>query len=195
MKNSIKILMGLALLAIGSQAQALVLTSSTQCSAGNATSIAIDDVTGDAGGASDCWGTIIGNDPGPSGDGFDIDGTIFDYVAKLDIDNGLDGADIGLVVAPDSLDGTIGTWLFDQTKFAPSEFLIVLKAANKYGVWLFTGADAASFSGDWFVAWGNNLSHLAIYATDGATVPEPGMVGLLAIGLIGVAVARRKMKV
>ena len=194
MKNSIKILMGLALLAIGSQAQALVLTSSTQCSAGNATSIAIDDVTGDAGGASDCWGTIIGNDPGPSGVGFDIDGTIFDYVAKLDIDDGLDGADIGLVVTPDAR-GTTGSWAFDTAKFAPSEFLIVLKAANKYGVWLFTGADAASFSGDWFVAWGNDLSHLAIYATDGVTVPEPGMVGLLAIGLIGVAVARRKMKV
>ena len=36
------------------------------------------------------------------------------------------------------------------------------------------------------------ISHLTLFT---ATVPEPCMVGLLAIGVLGVLVARRKMKV
>ena len=44
--------------------------------------------------------------------------------------------------------------------------------------------------------WPGNgaISHVAIYGGP-STVPEPGMVGLLAIGLLGVVVARRRMKV
>ena len=178
----------------------IVLDSSFQCSAGSQVNgIAIDDVTGNNGGATDCWGTLDGNDPGPSGEGFDIDGTIFDFIAKENMGPVTDpdhweGVDIGLVTSPNDGSATSGTWAFDTAKFAPSEFLIVLKAANSpgYAAWLFTDGD--SF-GTWLVAWDQELSHIAIYATDGVTVPEPGMVGLLAIGLIGVVVARRKMKV
>lgn len=58
--------------------------------------------------------------------------------------------------------------------------------------------DAANFvtSGSWATAAGKDLSHLTFYdSAPPTTVPEPGMVGLLAIGLIGVVAARRKMKV
>lgn len=39
-------------------------------------------MTGNAGGANECWGTFDGNEPGPSGDGFDAGGTIFNFVAR-----------------------------------------------------------------------------------------------------------------
>ena len=43
--------------------------------------------------------------------------------------------------------------------------------------------------------WPTNgaISHVAIYGGS-STVPEPGMVGLLAIGLLGMVVTRRRMK-
>jgi hypothetical protein len=183
----------LALLSMRAEAVPIVLDSSTQCSVGNQqNSIAVGDVTGNAGGSSDCWGTFGGNTPGPSGDGFDIDGTIFDFIAKEDTPGGLSGMDIGLDVSPDG--GALsGTWEYDPSLFSADAFLIVLKAANAPGhaVWLFEGADASSFSGDWSVAWNKDLSHLSIYA-NGVSVPEPSILGLLGLGLVLIGVFRRK---
>ena len=172
-----------------------VLDSTIQCSLGNQQNgINISDVTGNNGGASDCWGTLDGNDPGPSGDGFIIGSTVFDFVAKKDTPGALEGADIGLTVTPDG--GALsGDWAYDPAKFNPSEFLIVLKAANSpgYAAWLFTGADAASFMGTWSVAWNRDLSHLGIYAP-GESVPEPSILALFALGLIGIGFAVRRKK-
>ena len=165
-----------------------LLDDSIRCGAGNAINgIQVTDVTGNNGGASECWGTFNGNDPGPSGDGFDISGTLFDFVAKEDTPGGLSGADIGLSVTP-SGGADMGNWSYDSSKFAPSEFLVVLKAANSPGfaAWLFTGADADSDAGDWLVAWTNNnskpreLSHLSIYAP---TAVVPGTSGYVAVWL------------
>ncbi len=173
----------------------IALNSSSQCSAGNQSNgIAISDVSGNNGGASDCWGTFDGNDPGPSGDGFIIGTTTFDFVAKKDTPGSLEGLDIGLSVSPGG--GALsGTWNFDSSKFNPSEFLIVLKAANNpgYAAWLFTGSDADSFSGDWLVAWNRDLSHLSIYAPDRVPVSEPSILALLGLGLLGFGFLR-KMK-
>lgn len=186
------------LLSLNVTAVPVVLDSTTSCNAGNAVDIVVTDVTGNMGGASECWGAFNSNDPGPSGDGFDIGGTIFEFVSKEDTPGGGSGTDIGLVVTPTG-GAPSGTWEFDPTKFAPTEFLIVLKAANTPGhaVWLFDGADAASFSGTWNVAWTNrqgnprNLSHLSIYAP--AVIPVPAAVWLFGSGLLGlVAVARRR---
>ena len=201
MNNVIKLILASAIFAFSLSVSAapVILGNSTNCSVGNAIEgIAIGDVFGNNGGATDCWGTFDGNDPGPSGDGFDIDGTIFDFVAKKDIGGSLSGTDIGLVVGSN---GSTGTWSYDSAKFDPNEFLIVLKAADSpgYATWLFTGVDAASDAGEWLVAWtvGNgpnpsnpDLSHLSVYA---AVVPVPAALWLFGSGLIAlVGFARRK---
>ena len=190
----------LGLFSLSVSAAPILLDDSIRCGAGNAINgIQVTDVTGNNGGASECWGTFNGNDPGPSGDGFDISGTIFDFVAKEDTPGGLSGADIGLSVAPGG-GADMGSWSYDSSKFDPSEFLVVLKAANSPGfaAWLFTGSDADSDAGDWLVAWTNNnskpreLSHLSIYAST-AVVPVPAAVWLFGSGLLGlVGVARRR---
>ena len=198
MKNLIRVLSAsiLSLFALASESATVVLDNSLNCSMGNAINgIAVTDVTGNAGGASDCWGTYDGNDPGPGGS-FDLDGTIFDYVARDNADTGLEGSDIGLEV---DFGSSSGTWSFDSAKFSPTEFIIVLKASNSpgYAAWLFEGDDAASDAGTWLVAWTNengeahDLSHLSIYET--SEVPVPAAALLFGSGLLGiVGVARRK---
>lgn len=200
MKMINKIILASALGLFALTAEAVVVLGST-CSVGTSVNgIAITDVTGNLGGATECWGTFNGNDPGPSGGGFQVSGIQFDFVAKEEMGTPpvWEGADIGLVVSPDDGTATSGTWAYDPGKFAPPEFLVVLKAANDpgYAVWLFSGADAASFSGDWLVAWTNKngqpreLSHLSIYAS---RVPVPPAVWLFGSGLLGlVGIARRK---
>lgn len=190
--------------ALTTTAHAVVLDSTLQCSAGNAINgIVVGDVTGNKGGATDCWGTFAGNDPGPSGGGFEIDGMQFDFVAKQNAtpvkpgDPIYEGDDIGLKFTPAG--GALsGDWSFDSSLFAPQAFLIVLKAANDpgFGTWLFEGwPDATSSFGTWSVAWGNNLSHFAIYAKDGSppvppnAVPEPSTIGMLGLALLGTGMA------
>lgn len=153
-------------------------------------------------GATACWGIFAGNDPGPSGDGYEMGGMQFDFKAKQDIGGALtDTPGTGLAVTLNG--GQMGTWMLNANLF--EAFLVVLKAGNQHVVWLLPGTASA---GNWStVVLEKNLSHLSIYGkgtgTPGCqincdppvtTVPEPGTIGLLGLGLLGVGLSRRRKK-
>ena len=177
-----------------------LLVDGIRCGGGNATNgIAVSDVTGNEGGASECWGTFDGNGPGPSGDGFQIGTMTYDYLAK---DDGTldDLTPIGLDV--DFLGTTSGSWAFTNGALG-GDFIIVLKAASTPGfaVWLFEDVPSnTSTSGDWNIAWTNgggstpDLSYLSIYLKTGSGpyVPEPATIVLFGIGLLGLRSLRRR---
>lgn len=162
------------------------------CDAGNSVNdIAVGDVTGNAGNPSDCFGTIDGNDP--KNDGIVIGGVSFNFLTKYAIEDGTEGVDIDL-----TYDTDFGTWAYDSQVTLESPWILVLKQASSPGwaAWLFEGSAAASTSGTYSIAWRENdpfdLSHMVIYGNRGDLVPEPGPLGLLGLGIVGLYVARRR---
>ena len=152
------------------------------CNDGNAINgVSVDDVTGNNGGASDCFGTFDKNDPGPSGDGISLGGTVFEFISKVDVND--DGSQvphdkeehgdfIGLQIydftddmclAPGGTGGmggaaSSGCWAYDPDLFSAKAFFVVLKAADSPGwaAFLFEDGDAASWFGEWSIGWRPN---------------------------------------
>ena len=79
----------------------------------------------------------------------------------------------------------------------PSCFLLVKDGSTTPTWYLFdigywNGTDDIVMSNFWTGT--GAISHVSLWGLE-TNVPEPGMVGLLAIGLLGMVVARRKMKI
>ena len=168
---------GMLLLAAAANAVPVDLDGFACSTAAAINGVSVDDVTGNAGGSSDCFGTFSGNDPNASGDGIETGGTVFEFVARSNVnDDGsqsLDGRDIGLNIFQDIGDGcsplsggalsgaaAAGCWSYDASLFSAEAFIVVLKAANDPGwaAWLFEGPDALSNWGEWAVGWRANRS-------------------------------------
>ena len=202
MKNSIKILLGLSLAMIGAQAQAV------PCGDPLSGVFLADGTTA----SSSCIDGTTTNDPFPSS--LVWDSMTYDALQKTEWNS--DGTqtteapvNINLTVTPGAA-ATSGGWSFINSALYDS-YVIVLKdgATAPDGVnWSAYLLDSSKFdltagstwSGDWIYGIGLNstnlaeLSHLSVYGKL-SSVPEPGMVALLGIGVLGMVVARRKMKV
>jgi hypothetical protein len=89
--------------------------------------------------------------------------------------------------------GSTGTINFGTTY---SNFVIALKAGDSFSLYYFAGSlssldyntSGSGTNGDVV----NGLSHWTIYGGDETEVPEPGMMLLMATGLLGMATLRRR---
>lgn len=166
----------------------------------------LGDVTAEGAAADDCR-VYEGNDKIPDGPGqeytvnevnlFGFDD--WELLGKDESGSANDIGDVGLIVT--GMGDKSGTWSLDTGVLsAYSEYAIVLKSANYWAGYLFEDlADSLADSGTWSTALFTNkdLSHFTIYARGeggggGIPVPEPAALGLLGLGLAGIALGRRR---
>ena len=112
-------------------------------------------------------------------------------------------SDVGWGVIPNS-----GTWSIDAGFWdVYTHAVITMHVGDGAGdpdhwAWLMVDGDIGGTVDDiWSLGYlpdgtnqGGGLSNIKLWGAAGTAVPEPGMVALLAIGLLGMVVARRRMK-
>lgn len=185
----IKYISSLVLLMISSQTMALPI-SNQLCDTSDLTL------------SKQCVGVFDpGNDNGvntifSSSDFTDTFGDGWSLISKVE-DQDRETGDVGL-----TLNGTggnlQGTWEVSSdawSGFQQGNVIAILKAGNTAAAY---EIDLGFTSGTWNVtsdAWPqNSLSHFSFWSSAFTSVPEPSIVALFGIGLIGLVVMRRKMK-
>ena len=97
--------------------------------------------------------------------------------------------------------GSSGTWSFDSSAWSRYADLAIgfkFGTGNRPDEWfVYNLADLVS-SGSWAFfnvgGRGGGLSHLVLYAQGERSVPEPGTLGLLGLGLFGMAAGMRRRR-
>ena len=207
MKHTLKILIGLALAVIGSQAQAVPIDITVT---GSLTTT-IDGVLCSTVTNPACWEGSSPTNPKA--------GDISSLVGVADLVS-LYKADVGVPVVEEGPFTSSYKTTFSNTSTDPEDalieyisgdsiscpecFLLVKDGAAHTPIWYVFDIGSWDGLGDIIITdfWptlpdgtsGGAISHVEIFGNS-SNVPEPGMIGLLAIGLIGVVVARRRMKV
>jgi hypothetical protein len=198
----------LAMVALSSgvaHAGPLPTVSATGCPdeiAGDVTAVAVPSGTTSA---TACYGLFDGNTPDGS---LTITGIgTFAFLGKHDRDeneftfaSGFDGftANFGS-----------GTFSFDAGPVTfDGDWVIAVKQASCFGAWTFGAGtySGGNFEGNWTSAGGgkdagceldesvgSRISHLSLYGPTPTSVPEPGALALLGLGLLGLVAVRRRM--
>jgi len=197
MKHLFRILAGLTFALIGFQAHALVLTglSYTNCMADPACYWGPSGPPADNPSISDLQATILAQG-GPAvslfelykenvGDGFDSGSFAASY--ETDFFN-----------TPSDPQAALIRYISGNSVSCPECFLLVKDGASLPNWYLFdigswNGTDNIAMTGFW--TGPGSISHVSIYATTGGTdnrAPEPGVLILVAAGLLGIGFSRRR---